>query len=254
MENKLEIFKNDDLGEIGILKENNKELFEATGVAKVLGYSNPYDAIQRHCKEDGVVKHEVMDSMGRMQNKNFITEGNLYRLITHSKLPSAEKFEKWVFDDVLPSIRKHGVYAVDELLNNPDFAIKALTELKNERAEKEKLQLAIEEQKPKVVFADSVVASKTSILVGDLAKLIKQNGYDIGQNRLFQWLRDNGFLCNKKGDMFNMPTQKSMNLKLFEVKERTIDEPNGSVRITKTPKVTGKGQVYFINKFKELVC
>lgn len=184
-----------------------------------------------------------------------INESGLYSLILSSKMPNAKKFKRWVTSEVLPAIRKHGMYATDELLSNPDFAIAAFTALKEER-EKNKLlsetvsiqTKQITENKPKVLFADAVSTADTSILIGDLAKLIKQNGVDIGQKRLFQWMRDNGFLI-KGGNSKNMPTQKSMELKLFEVKERTISNPDGSVRITKTTKVTGKGQQYFINKF-----
>ncbi len=244
--NSLQVFKNVEFGEIQIREEEGKFEFEATSTAQILGYANPRDAIQRHCKKDGVVKHDVIDSLGRRQEKNFINEGNLYRLITHSKLPSAEKFERWVFDEVLPSIRQTGGYiAGEENMTDDELIAKAMSVLNK------KLELAhqqIEEQKPKVLFADTVQASTTSILIGDLAKLIKQRGYDIGQNRLFKWLRDNDYLI-KSGERKNMPTQKSMELELFEVKERTVNNPDGSIRITKTTKVTGKGQVYFVNKF-----
>ncbi len=150
---------------------------------------------------------------------------------------------------VLPSIRKHGMYAVDQLISNPDLAIQAFTALKEEREQRKALESQIEKDAPKVLFADAVAASHTSILTGELAKLLKQNGVEIGQNRLFAWLRDNGYLIRRKGSDYNMPTQKSMEMELFEVKERTIHDPNGSVRVIKTPKVTGKGQQYFINKF-----
>lgn len=152
---------------------------------------------------------------------------------------------------MLPTIRKHGMYATDELLNNPDFAIEVLKQLKQEREEKQKYIKEIEEQKPKVIFADSVTASHTSILVGELAKILKQNGIDIGQNRLFQKLRDLGYLISRNGTDFNMPTQKSMNLGLFEIKETSVTHADGHISISKTPKITGKGQVYFINKFNE---
>ena len=141
------------------------------------------------------------------------------------------------------------MYAVDQLLDDPDLAIKAFTALKEERAQRKALESQIEKDAPKVLFANAVAASHTSILTGELAKLLKQNGVEIGQNRLFAWLRDNGYLIRRKGSDYNMPTQKSMEMELFEVKERTINDPNGSVRVIKTPKVTGKGQQYFINKF-----
>lgn len=179
----------------------------------------------------------------------FVTESGLYAVVIRSDKPSAKKFRKWVTSEVLPSIRKHGVYAVDELLNDPELAIKAFTALKEEREKNKVLQADNERMRPKEVFADAVSTSHTSILIGDLAKLIKQNGIDMGQKRLFNWMRDNGYLIKRKGADWNMPTQKSMELGLFEVKESTINNPDGSVRINKTTKVTGKGQQYFINKF-----
>ena len=182
-----------------------------------------------------------------------IPEGDIYRLIVKSQLPSAEKFEKWVFDDVLPTIRKHGMYATDELLDNPDLLIEVATKLKEERIARLKAEKQLEEQKPKVIFADAVSVAENSILVGDLAKLLRQNDIEIGQNRLFEWLRKEGYLISRKGESFNQPTQYSMDLELFEVKVRSITNPNGSTRTTKTPKVTGKGQIYFINRFRKVV-
>ena len=179
---------------------------------------------------------------------NFINESGLYTLIIRSRKPEAKKFRKWITSEVLPAIRKTGMYATEDLLENPDLAIKAFQQLKEEREKRKLLESKVEEQKPKVLFADSVESSETSILIGDLAKLIKQNGHDIGQNRLFEWLRNNDYLI-KSGERKNMPTQKSMDLKLFEVKERTVNNPDGSIRVTKTTKVTGKGQIYFLNYF-----
>lgn len=181
--------------------------------------------------------------------ENFLTESGVYKLVFKSRKPSAEKFADWVADEVLPSIRKYGMYAVDDLINNPDLAIKAFTALKEEKERNKMLQVDNERMRPKEIFADAVATSHTSILIGDLAKLLKQNGIDMGQKRLFNWMRDNGFLIKRKGSDWNMPTQKSMELKLFEVKESTAQNPDGSVRINKTTKVTGKGQQYFINKF-----
>ena len=162
-------------------------------------------------------------------------------------MPSAEKFETWVFDEVLPSIRKTGGYiAGEEELSEDELIAKALIVVNRKLATREK---QLEEQKPKVLFADSVTASKTTILIGELAKIIKQNGGDIGQNRLFEWLRENSYLISRKGTDYNMPTQKAMNQGLFEIKETTITHADGHISINKTPKVTGKGQVYFVNKF-----
>lgn len=165
---------------------------------------------------------------------------------------NAERFQDWVCGEVLPSIRKHGAYMTENTLEqaiaDPDFLIKLATELKNEKEKRKELETKVNEDKPKALFADAVETAQTSILVGDLAKLIKQNGINIGQKRLFSYLRENGYLI-KNGSSKNMPTQKSMEMNLFEVKERTINNPDGTVRITKTTKVTGKGQTYFINKF-----
>ena len=178
-----------------------------------------------------------------------INESGLYSLVIGSKLPSAKKFKRWVTSEVLPSIRKHGMYAEEELLDNPDLLIKVAQALKEEREKNKKLSEENKRMKPKEIFADAVSVSSTSILIGELAKIIKQNGVNIGQNRLFIWMRENGYLISRKGTDYNMPMQKSMDMGLFEIKERTINNPDGSVRITKTVLVTGKGQQYFINKF-----
>lgn len=243
--NDLQIFNNPQFGEIRTVEENGKVLFCGSDVAKALGYARPNDAISAHCR--ATVKRSTPIS-GKMQDINFIPEGDVYRLITHSKLPAAEQFESWVFDEVLPTIRKHGMYAVDELLDNPDFAIKVFAELKDERDKRKALETKAEQDKPKVLFAQAVEASKTSILVGDLAKLLKQNGIETGQKRLFEQLRSEGYLM-KGGVSHNMPTQRAMEMGLFEVKESTVNNPDGSVRINRTTKVTGKGQTYFINKY-----
>ena len=250
--NELQVFKNSQFGNLEILTFEGKEWFPAIQVAEILGYANPRDAISRHTKNKGVVNHDVL-SNGGVQRKKFIDEGNLYRLITRSKLPQADEFEEWVFEDVLPSIRKHGLYATDNVientLNNPDYIINILTEYKKEKEQNLLLQKEVETNKPKVLFADSVAGSDNSILVGELAKILKQNGVDIGQNRLFKWLRNNGYLIKKSGESYNLPTQKSMDLKILDIKKRIINNPDGSSKVSRTPKVTGKGQQYFINKF-----
>lgn len=250
--NELQVFQNKQFGNLEILSIEGKEWFPAIQVAEILGYANPRDAISRHTKLKGVVNHDVL-SNGGVQSKKFIDEGNLYRLITRSKLPQADEFEEWVFEDVLPSIRKHGLYATDNVientLNNPDYIINILTEYKKEKEHNLVLEQQVKENKPKVLFADSVAGSDNSILVGELAKLLKQNGVDIGQNRLFKWLRNNGYLIKKNGESYNLPTQRSMDLEILDIKKRVINNPDGSSKITRTPKVTGKGQQYFINKF-----
>lgn len=252
--NELQIFNNPKFGQIRLYTEpDGSTTFCGVDAAVALGYSNTRDAVNRHCKSDGVVFHDVVDSMGRSQKTKFVTEGNLYRLIAGSELPGADEFEHWIFDEVLPSIRKHGGYLtpdkIEEILSDPDTIIRIATDLKAERAKNAQLEAKVEQDKPKVLFADAVATADTSILIGELAKLLKQNGVDTGQNRLFTWLRDNGYLIRRSGVDYNMPTQKSMELGLLEIKERTIADPNGCVRITKTTKVTGKGQQYFIEKF-----
>lgn len=179
-------------------------------------------------------------------------EGEVYRLTMKSKLPNAEKFQDWVCNEVLPSIRKHGAYMTDNVLeqaiSNPDFMIGLLQNLKEEQKKRIEAEAKIEVDKPKVLFSEAVTTSKTSILIGDLAKIIKQNGVEMGQIRMFSWLRDNGYLIKRKGSDFNMPTQKSMEMKLFEIKETAITHSDGHITINKTPKVTGAGQVFFVNK------
>lgn len=249
----LKNFNHEQFGELEILVLDGKEFFPATDVAAKLGYSNPHKAIIDHCRKGGLTNHEVIDSLGRKQQKNFINEGNLYRLISRSKLPQAEKFESWIFDEVLPSIRKHGAYMtpekIEQALLNPDTLIQLATNLKEEQKKRKRAEKTIEKQKPKVLFANAVETSKSSVLIGELAKIIKQNGFNIGQNRLFEWLRSNGFLIRREGESYNLPTQRSMNQGLFEIKKRTINNPDGSIRTTRTTMVTGKGQIYFVKKF-----
>ncbi|MBS5863688.1 MAG: phage antirepressor [Clostridium sp.] len=243
--NNLQIFKNKKFGEMRTVEINNIPFVCLADVCKILEIKNISDCKGR-LKQDGVVTNEVIDNLGRKQQATFINESNLYKVIFQSRKPEAEEFTEWVTNEVLPSIRKNGGYiAGQETLSDDELIQKALLVATNKLKEREK---QLEEQRPKVLFANSVETSATSILIGDLAKLIKQNGHDIGQNRLFKWLRENGYLI-KSGERRNMPTQMSMDLGLFEVKERTVNNPDGSIRITKTTKVSGKGQVYFVNKF-----
>ena len=183
----------------------------------------------------------------------FLTENGLYEVLMQSRKPLAKEFKKKV-KEILKSIRKHGLYATDQLLNNPDFAIAAFQALKEERARKQALEAQIEADRPKVLFADAVSASKSSCLIGELAKILKQNGIDIGQNKLFQWLRSNGYLISRRGESWNQPTQKSMQLGLFELKKTNINHADGHTTVNTTTKVTGKGQQYFINKFLNQEC
>ena len=245
---KLQVFQNAEFGSVRAVEIDKKLYFVGKDVANALGYSNPRDAISRHCK--GVVKHDTFKEGGQLIA--LIPEGDMYRLITHSKLESAERFEKWIFDEVLPSIRRNGAYmtedTLEKALTSPDFLIQLAMKLKDEQEKNKALTEDNARMKPKEIFADAVAASNTSILIGELAKLLSQNGYVTGQNRLFTILRDKGYLI-KSGTSKNMPTQSSMERGLFEIKETIIHNPDGSIRINKTPKVTGKGQQYFINKF-----
>lgn len=249
MANNLQVFRNDQFGEIRTIEENGNVLFCGSDVAKALGYANPSKALGDHCK--GITKRYTPTNGGN-QELSFVPESDLYRLAFSSKLPSAEKFTDWVAEEVLPTIRKTGGYvANDDLflatyLPNADEATKMMftATLEAMRSLNEK----IERDKPKVLFAEAVETADDTILIGDLAKLLHQNGVNIGQKRLFNWLRDNGYLI-KYGASKNMPTQYSMERGLMEVKERVVTLPNESVRITRTTKITGKGQTFFVNKF-----
>ena len=224
-------------------------LFCGSDVAKALGYSNPRKALADHCK--GVTKRDTLTA-GGIQSLSFLPEGDVYRLIAHSKLPGAEAFERWIFDEILPTIRKTGGYVADEeafirtYLPRSDEATQNL--FRATLTTIRQLNSKLDEAQPKVLFADAVANSDQTIPVADLAKLIQQNGVDIGQKRLFAWLRENGYLI-KSGSSENMPTQRAMDMKLFRVVERVIVNPDGSSRITRTTKVTGKGQAYFVERF-----
>lgn len=255
--NELQIFNSEEFGEIRTLEIDGKPYFVGKDVAMALGYSNASKAVSVHVsEEDRILKTLEADSQNGNVVKTqtaIINESGLYALIFGSKLESAKRFKRWVTSEVLPAIRKNGGYiAGQESLSDDELLAKALMVAQNKIAERDKLiaqkQKRIDEMRPKEIFADAVTCSNTSILVGDLAKLLKQNGFHVGQNRLFEILRREGFLI-KGGSSKNMPTQKSMEMKLFEIKESTVTNPDGSIRTTKTPKVTGRGQVYFINKF-----
>lgn len=245
----IQIFQNEQFGEVRTILEGETLLFCGSDVARALGYAIPSKAVHTHCK--GVSKMEA-PSRGGTQTMLFIPEGDVYRLIVRSKLPAAEKFEHWLFDEVVPTIRKTGMYAtpatVEAMLANPDTMIQVLQAFKDEREQRLALQMQAIEDAPKVAFADAVETSTDSCLVGQLAKIIRQNGYEIGANRLFEYLRKEGYLC-KAGSNRNMPTQRSMEAGWFEVKESVLENPDGSIRVVRTPKVTGKGQIFFVNKF-----
>lgn len=231
--------------------ENGETLFVGKDVAEVLGYSDLNKAIAMHVDEEDKKLNDKSSSSFGQRGATLINESGLYSLILSSKLPTAKKFKRWVTSEVLPNIRKHGTHmtpeTIEKVLADPDTIIQIATQLKEERAKRMQAEVVIEQQKPKVLFAQAVETSETSILVGQLAKLLTQNGVNIGQNRLFVWLRENGYL-GKKGAHYNEPTQYAVERGWFEVVERTIPKPDGSVMVSRTTKVTGKGQIYFINK------
>lgn len=249
--NELQIFNNEEFGEIRTVVANNEPMFCLSDVCKALEISNVGNVKQR-LSEKGIHTADT-PTKGGMQKMTFISEANLYKTIFQSRKESAERFTDWVTSEVLPSIRKNGGYiAGQETISDDELLSKALLVAHNKIAERDKIieqkQARIEQMKPKAIFADAVATSRTSILIGDLAKLICQNGYQIGQKRLFEWLRNNGYLC-KSGSSRNMPMQRYVEQGLFEVKESNVQNPDGSVRITRTTKITGKGQLYFVNKF-----
>lgn len=245
--NGLQIFNNEEFGQIRTVTIDNEPWFVGKDVAEALGYSEPRSAVSKKVDDADKGVAEMETPSGK-QNMTIINESGLYALIFGSKLDSAKRFKHWVTSEVLPSIRKHGMYAVDELVNNPELLIKVATELKEEREKNKRLEADNERMRPKEVFADAVATSRQSILIGQLAKLICQNGHEIGQQRLFRWMRENGYLM-KHGSNYNMPMQRYVEQGLFEIKESSVTNPDGSVRLTRTTKVTGKGQQYFINKF-----
>lgn len=240
--NKIEVFSNDEFGRVRAMLINNEPWFVGKDVAEVLGYADQNKAIAMHVDDEDKLNDKTALSLGQ-RGGWFINESGLYSLILSSKLPTAKKFKHWVTSDVLPSIRKTGAYqkplSRDQLIAQALIEAQAVIEEKDQR---------IKEMRPKEIFSDAVATSKTSILIGELAKLLKQNGIEIGQKRLFAWMRNNGYLM-KSGSSKNMPTQKAMQLGLFEIKEGSYINGNGDNITTKTTKVTGKGQIYFINKF-----
>ena len=249
----LKIFENPAFGQVRVLELEGEPWFVGKDVAQALGYSNTRDALDRHVDDED--KNTVVNPDGNRGNPNMIiiNESGLYSLVLSSKLPTAKAFKRWITSEVIPSIRKHGAYimpdTLEQMIADPDTAIRLLTTLKEERQERVRLEAEAKANRPKVLFADAVATAHTSILIGELAKLLKQNGVDMGQNRLFDWMRKHGYLIARKGTDYNMPTQKSMELGLMEIKETSISHADGHVSISKTPKITGKGQQYFIGKF-----
>lgn len=241
--NELQIFQNPEFGDVRTISIDGEPWLVGKDVADNLGYQNGSRDINRHVDEEDRRKDMISDGT-QLKETILINESGLYSLVLSSKLPTAKKFKRWVTSEVLPTIRKTGGYHIPQ--SPEEQMAQGLLAAQKLLAEKDK---RIEEMRPKEIFADAVSVSKTDILIGDLAKLIKQNGHDIGQKRLFAWLREKGYLIKRKGLDWNMPTQKAMEMKLFRVKETVVTHSDGHTTVSKTTKVTGKGQVYFVNKF-----
>ena len=256
--NNIQIFQNEQFGKVRIaMNESNEPLFCLADVCKVVGLTNPSSVKQRLDNEDVQVidLHALKQNEGAITGNsmaNFITESGFYDVLLYSDAPQVKPFRKWVTSEVLPSIRKHGAYMTQETLEkaltSPDFLIQLATNLKEEKQKRIEAEQKIQKDASKVLFADAVSTSQRSCLVAELAKILQQNGVNIGQNRLFTWMRENGYLC-QKGQYYNQPTQKAMELGLFELKQTSINKPDGSVLVKVTTKVTGKGQIYFVEKF-----
>ena len=260
--NGLQIFTKKEFGSVRVVEHEGEPWFVASDVAKALGYERPADAVNIHCKKTNKIT-QYCDSPDRVKtppiNLNIIPESDVYRLVMRSNLPSAVEFQDWICEEVIPAIRKTGAYGVPALPNfrNPAEAARAWADKEEQRLLEERKRLALEQRmeevRPKVVFAESIEVARTSILVGEMAKLVKQaTGYDIGQNRFFEWLRNRGYL-HKSGSQTNMPTQRCIDNGWMEIKEGARIGSSGESHITRTPKITGKGQIYFINLFKKLV-
>lgn len=250
--NNLQIFNSPEFGQIRTIQQNGEAWFVGKDVAQALGYSQTAKAVREHVK-DNHKGMSVLDTPGGKQETTIIDEAGLYSLVMRAKTEKAEAFQEWVTGEVLPAIRKHGGYLtpdkIEQALTDPDTIIKLATTLKEERAARQQAEASLQAAKPKVLFADAVSASDSTILIGDLAKILKQNGHPIGQKRLFEWLRGNGYLIKRQGADYNSPTQRAMEMGLFKIKETAISHSDGHVSVSKTTKVTGKGQQYFINKF-----
>ena len=269
--NELKLFENPEFGSVRAMEIGGESWFVGRDICRLFGDKNESRSLSRVDDADKQII-QITDTMGRSQNAIIVNESGLYSLLfamqpqkanhdgvsdaypieIQQRIEKLRGFKRWVTHDVIPSIRKHGAYMTDETLEkallSPDFLIQLATELKTEKEKNRQLETKIEKDKPKTIFADAVSASASSILVGDLAKLIRQNGYNIGQKRLFSWMRDNGYLM-KSGSSYNLPTQYSMEREWFEIKETTVVHADGHTTVNKTPKVTGKGQIYFINLF-----
>lgn len=265
--NNLQLFENPKFGQIRVVQMNNESMFCLVDVCRALDLQNPVHTKNQITEEFGDDLHQmypISDNLGRTQQALFITEPQLYFVMNRSDKPQAKSFRMWVNSEVLPSIRKHGAYLtsnkIEEVLQNPDLIIGLATKLKEEQKMNQILQSQnqaqaqeLQKQAPKVLFTDAVMGSQSSCLVGELAKIITQNGYPIGEKRLFKWLRDNHYL-GMKGERYNIPNQQYIEQGLFELKKGTRSGNNGVMHTTITPKITGKGQVYFVNKFLKKVA
>ena len=254
--NELQIFNHPDFGQIRTVTINDEPWFVGKDVSSALGYIDSNHSILDHVQiEDRVNSKTQGQNAPELGQRGgwLINESGLYSLILSSKLPSAKKFKRWVTSEVLPSIRKHGAYMTPETLQaailNPDTMIELCRRLKEEQERATALQEENTSMRPKALFADSVAASGSTILVGELAKILRQNGVDMGEKRLFGWMRENGYLIKRKGTDYNMPTQKSMEQGLFKIKETVISHSDGHTSVNKTPKITGIGQQFFVNLF-----
>lgn len=250
--NELKIFENPAFGKVRVVEQGGEPWFVGKDVAEILGYSNTKDAIAKHVDDEDKLGAQIATS-GQNRNMTIINESGLYSLILSSKMPKAKEFKRWVTAEVLPAIRKTGGYiAGSEKMSDAELMAKAVlvaqATIKERDARIKELESDTQRMKPKEIFADAVSASDQTILIGDLAKLIKQNGHDIGQKRMFEWLRNNGYLIKRQGADYNSPTQRAMELGLFRIKETAVTHSDGHVTVSKTVKVTGKGQAYFVNK------
>lgn len=254
MNNEIKVFSNEEFGSIRRVEIDGEYWLSGKDVAQALGYAKPENALSAHVDDEDKTTTLVQGTGSNYKSKaTVINESGLYSLVLSSKLPSAKKFKRWVTSEVLPSVRKHGAYMTPETLEaailNPDYLLKVATALKAETDKRKALEAKVSANAPKVLFADSVAASSSTVLVGELAKIMRQNGVDMGERRLFRWMRDNGYLIKRNGTDYNMPTQASMEQGLFRIKETVINHSDGHTSVSKTPKVTGKGQTFFLNKF-----
>lgn len=251
--NNLQIFNSPEFGQVRIVQQNGEPWFIGKDVAEILGYSNTKDAIAKHVDDEDKLGSQIATS-GQNRNMTIINESGLYSLILSSKMPKAKEFKRWVTSEVIPAIRKTGGYiAGSENMTDAEIMAKAVLVAQSTIQQRDQrikeLESDVAAAKPKVLFADAVSASDSTILIGDLAKILKQNGHPIGQKRLFNWMREQGYLIKRQGADYNSPTQRAMEMGLFKIKETAISHSDGHVSVSKTTKVTGKGQQYFINKF-----